>query len=177
MDPPCDQAEAIGEIGRRYFATYAPATIRDLAAWWGVPQRSAAPIMESIRSELASVLIDGNPYDVLRADLESMLATEPASADDPVVRLLPSFDPWVVAGNRTTGPGIGNPTLDPAYRSAVHRRQGWVSAVITINGMIAGTWTRQGRRIDLAPFEPISGPARRALGAELRRWSAAEAPE
>lgn len=161
--------KSLQDVGRRYFRSYAPATIRDLAAWWGTPQRSAMPIMESIRSELATVQINNDRYQVLRDDVDTMLAAAPPSADEPVVRLLPGFDPWVVGGNRSTKPGIGNPTLDPAYRSAVYRLQGWVSAVITVNGQIAGTWTRKGQEITLAPFQTLPRPARAALTKEVAR--------
>ena len=92
-------------------------------------------------------------------DVDGILATAPATADDPVVRLLPSFDPWVVAGNRLGRPGIGNPTLDPAFRSAVYQTQGRVSPVVTVNGRIVGTWsdeTLNSTVRGVTPFEPLA---------------------
>ena len=101
------------EIARRYFSAYAPATTQDLAAWWGVSSRLACTMVNEIRPELAQVKIDEHRYWMLRRDVDGLLATAPLTADEPVVRLLPGFDPWVVAGTESAGRGSATPRWTP----------------------------------------------------------------
>lgn len=172
LPPAPSQTDALREIARRYFGVYAPATTQDLAAWWGVSARLAARLVTLIRPELAELQIENRSFWMLRAHLDDLLATPPLSVDEPIVRLLPSFDPWVVAGNRHQKPGIGNPTLDPSHRSAVYRQQGWVSPVITVNGRIVGTWAFAGpkrRSVTLTTFAPLGRRARTALDRDVHQ--------
>jgi len=101
-------------------------------------------------------------------DLEGLQPAEPADT----VRLLPSFDPWVIGATRHSAALMP----DPAHRPRVHRAQGWVSPVLTVGGRIAGTWRheRKGSRIEvsLSPFEPLPAAARDGAEAEAQRLGA-----
>jgi hypothetical protein len=72
------------------------------------------------------------------------------------VRLLPAYDQWVL------GPGTADPhVVPPAHREPVSRG----AAVVIVDGVVAGTWTRSRTRIAIDWFED-----RRAAGeTELRR--------
>jgi hypothetical protein len=65
---------------------------------------------------------------------------------------------------------------DPSFRDRVHRPQGWVSPVLTVGGLIAGTWRheRRGSSLDvgIAPFERVAKPVRAAAEAEAERLAA-----
>lgn len=173
--------EALAEVTRRYFGVYGPATTQDLGAWWGVSARLAATMVALIRPELAEVQIEQQRYWILHRNLPEVVLTAALDADDLTVRLLPSFDPWVIAGNRRGRPGIGNPTLNPAYRSAIYRPQGWVSPAVIVNGLVVGTWTGQAGPVAVDFFEPPDRQTRAAVDTEIEllrhQRSAQAAPE
>jgi hypothetical protein len=87
------------------------------------------------------------------------------------VNLLPAFDQYVVGAPR------GVPAaLDPAHRADVYRPQGWLSPVLLVDGVIAGTWSvnGKGRRtgIVVEPFEPRSAAVAQRAESEAERLMA-----
>jgi hypothetical protein len=87
------------------------------------------------------------------------------------VNLLPAFDQYVVGAPR------GVPAaLDPAHRADVYRPQGWLSPVLLVDGVIAGTWSvnGKGRRtgIVVEPFEPLSAAVAQRAESEAERLMA-----
>lgn len=88
------------------------------------------------------------------------------------VRLLPMFDPWVNELPRRV-----DQLLPLDRHDAVHRVAGWVSAVVVIDGRVAGTWeivggAGGGGTIEVTPFGPWRGGARAELVAEADRIAA-----
>jgi Winged helix DNA-binding domain len=88
------------------------------------------------------------------------------------VRLLPLFDAYVMGIGR--GPDI-EPLLPGAYQKLVYRQQGWVSAVVLVDGYIQGVWETDNRRagtlIKVRMFSPLAAPVRRGIEAEAERLS------
>ena len=68
---------------------------------------------------------------MLAADVEEAAAAEPTGA----VRLLPAFDPYVVAAPRKE-----DAVLAADRRAEVYRPQGWLSPVLLVDGVIRGVW-------------------------------------
>jgi len=72
------------------------------------------------------------------------------------VQLLPLFDPYLM------GYAKRDHLVDRAYAARVSRTAGWISAVVLVEGKVAGTWTyalnNKTLRVTLAPFERM--PAR-----------------
>jgi len=103
----------------------------------------------------------------LAADVEELCAAEPSG----VVRLLPAFDPHVVAAPRSR-----EQVLPAARRGEVYRAQGWLSAVVVVDGRIAGTWSheRAGGRVavSVTPWGPLSAGIERGIAAEAERLAA-----
>jgi len=124
---------ALQEIARRYLGAYGPATPQSFARWWDggggiVPARK---LFQSIADELEEVDVEGRRGFALRATLESMQSLDTAR----MVRLLPLFDAYVL--------GLAHdiePILPKAYKPQVFRPQGWISAVVLVDGFITGVW-------------------------------------
>jgi hypothetical protein len=84
------------------------------------------------------------------------------------VRLLPNFDPYVVALARES------PYLLPdGFKDRVYRTAGWISPVVLVAGRRAGVWEyeRQRARIQVTvePFAPLSAEVRRGITEEAER--------
>jgi Winged helix DNA-binding domain len=173
---PVDADDALGEIARRFLGVHGPAAPVDLAAWFGVNQAHARPMLAALGDAATQVRIDGRSYWMLAADVPDLLATAPTN----VVRLLPGFDQWVVCATRRDGArsraGPGEPALDPAYRTRIYRLQGWVSPVVLVNGRMAGVWRheRRGRqiRIEIDPFRRLPRWTREPIRDESERIAA-----
>jgi hypothetical protein len=150
--------EARAHVIRRYLAAFGPATRGDLAYWSGVPLRELDPALEALRlralrDEDGRVLLD-----VPRAPL--------ATGDEPAPpRLLAPFDEIVLAHKDRTR------IIGDKHRPEVI----WgseVAATFTVDGFVAGTWRRDGKRVVLEPFGPLPRSARRQLDDEVGRLEA-----
>jgi hypothetical protein len=155
---------AMPEIARRYLGAYGPATREDLSRWWGM----SAPAAAALLAEAGAVPVD---LDGTRAFLLREHVSEALEARSPrTVRLLPAFDPYVIAASphaRQLMPGD--------YRSRIWRPQGWLSPVLLVDGRLEGVWEweRKGRRllVTLNPFGKIPGWAAKAAEFEAERLS------
>jgi hypothetical protein len=67
------------------------------------------------------------------------------------------------------------PILAEAYKSRVYRPQGWISAVVLVDGRLEGVWTydRQGDqlRVQVEMFAPLAAGIKRGIEAEAERLS------
>jgi hypothetical protein len=117
---------ALAELGRRYADAYGPADARDLAAWSGLPAAEA---------RAARVAFDGAP----------------PHAGPPVVRLLPSFDTYLL-GYRTRELAVA-----PEHARLVWPGGGWLRPVVAVDGRVAGVWRFNGGRAQVEAFVPLEG--------------------
>ncbi len=166
-----DADDALATIAERYLAGYGPAASVDLGPWWGVNGRQAQRMLAALGEVATEVRIDGRPY-WMAADQVADLQSTPTTN---VVRLLPAFDQWVVGASRQgrSRPGPVEPALDPAHRTRVYRRQGWVSPVVLVNGRMEGVWKHQrnGRKlqVEIESFRRLPRWARQPIEAEAER--------
>jgi hypothetical protein len=155
-------------VVRRYLGAYGPATREQFARWFGMTSApQAEKLLRSLGDDVAEVVLDGGPAFVLAADVEEIMAAEPQGA----VNLLPAFDQYVVGAPRNTAA-----VLDPAHQAKVYRPQGWLSPVLLVDGVIAGTWSVDGKgrdtRIVVDPFEPLSAAVAQRAASEAQRLAA-----
>jgi hypothetical protein len=162
---PADPDAAWLEIVRLYLRAYGPATRGDLAHWWaGVSPAAAGRAIAALGDEVTAVEVDAVPHWALAADAAELAET----AHLRTVRLLPAFDPYVIAAS-THADGL----LTAPRRNRIYRSQGWLSPVILVGGRFAGVWKfeRKGGRVDLTsePFEQLPAWAQKAAGQEVER--------
>jgi hypothetical protein len=163
-----DPKEAQQEVTRRYLRTYGPATPRDFSFWWdGGGRTFGKKMFESLGDEVETVDVEGWKATALRSTLESM---ERAKADHSIqnVRLLPMFDVYVLTQSRNL-----EPVLDVEHKSKVFRPAAWISAVVLVDGRIAGVWEYETRKaqtlVKVSMFASPAEKVRRGIEAEAER--------
>jgi winged helix DNA-binding protein len=159
-----DSVDALREVSRRFLATYAPLTAEDLALWWGVGPARGRKMLAALGGEAVEVDVQGRRVWMLARDVRAMTRARSRNT----ARLLPAFDPWVVAASRGAVA-----LLDPRHKARVYRAQGWMSPVVLVNGRMVGVWrqARKGRRlqVEIEPFGRLPAWARTQLEAETER--------
>ena len=160
---------ALQEVARRYLRAYGPATVEEFALWWGLGLTPARKLFRSLEGELEAVEVAGWPALALRDTLEPMQKSKlPGS-----VRLLPLFDAYVMGIGR--GPDI-EPLLPKEFQRQVYRPQGWITAVVLMDGYFKGIWEikSQGSQASLKVrlFSPASAALKKGIAAEVDRLSA-----
>ena len=148
-DMPVEKAER--ELLVKYLRAFGPTTLQDFALWAGMYVRDAKPIWESEAGNLVHVDVEGWKASVLRSDL---LDLKRAELDDPVVRLLPYFDSFLL------GHKSHRNIVDQGNHKRIYRDQGWVSPVLLVDGKAKGTWSHDQSKgilaVRVTPFSRIS---------------------
>jgi uncharacterized protein YcaQ len=130
-----DEEDARRELVRRFLAAFGPATVRDFMKWSGIKAAEARRAWTSLDDELAEVSVDGAPQSVLSRDLAELADHAP----DGSLRLLPSFDPFLLAH------ATKDHLIDTQHYKRVYRAAGWITPVVLIDGRVAGIWSLETR--------------------------------
>jgi Winged helix DNA-binding domain len=159
-----EQQQALQHIARRYLQSYGPATPEDFALWWGSGKVSARKLFQELPDELEEVDVEGWRALALRATLEPMQNLEPADT----IHLLPLFDAYTIGMPRDL-----EPLLSQVHKSRVFRQQGWITAVILVNGSIQGVWQYTARRLQTVVkihlFCSLTAVIQKGIEAEVER--------
>jgi len=152
-----DPDEALVEVARRYLRAFGPATKRDFGRWWGAWPGMGNAAWAGLSNELVGVSIEGRRAEMLAEDLPRMSRTSAGNS----VQLLPAFDPYLL------GHDTRDHLVDAAHLARVSRTAGWISAVVLIEGRVAGTWThsiaKDTLRVAFVPFRRLPPKARPAI--------------
>jgi len=158
------EQEAKQILLRRYLSAYGPATLPDFARWSGMSMKEASPIWKSLADELIEVSIEHKTASLLRKDREAL---ENARFREPVLRLAPGFDPYMLAHAEKSH------LVDDAFYKRVYRNQGWISPVVLLNGRVIGVWSvvRRGKEsaAEVELFERASKDTRSRIDEEAGR--------
>lgn len=160
-DPP----DALREVIRRFVMTYGPVPADEIGRWWSEGAASGARrMMRDLGDEVVEVDIEGTPAWAASSLVRKIVRHEPPRA----VRLLPGFDQYVIGSTKHSF------RLMPGdHRAQVHRQAGWVSAVLTVDGMLEGVWSweRRGSRVvvTIEPFRKQPTWVRRGAEVEAER--------
>jgi hypothetical protein len=104
---------------------------------------------------------------VLAATLESMREAKPLPRRQSV-RLVPSFDPYVIAFYKDR-----SYLLAPELKPRVYRKGAWVSPVVLANGRMAGVWSHEKKRagvsVDVDLFDSGGDDLEDGIEAETAR--------
>jgi hypothetical protein len=163
-----DAEAATADVTRRYLAAYGPATFHDLARWWGGGGVAGArQWIAALGDEVHQVDVDGLPAWMLAEHAREARDLAPERS----VRLLPGFDQYVVGASFHA-----DHLLPGDLRNRVYRPQGWISAVLLVNGRMEGTWRHEvkGNKVEVTvePFGKAPAWVRRAAGEEAERLAA-----
>lgn len=159
-----DPDEAAPAAIAAYLRAYGPATADNFSAWLGrwVGNRRLRTWFAGLGGRLAEVEVGGEPAYVLADDLDELRSTRATQA----VRLLPGFDQFVM------GPGTDDGhVLPPKRRASVSKQSGWIAPAVLVGGVVRGTWTVSGERLEVAWFKEAGAARRTALQAEVKRLS------
>ncbi|HEX5296473.1 MAG TPA: winged helix DNA-binding domain-containing protein [Streptosporangiaceae bacterium] len=157
---PADGDAALRTLVRRYLHAYGPATPWHFARWLAIPPRCAAELFGRLAGDLEQVELDGEPAWVAAGDTGT--PAEPHRG----LRLLPYFDPYVVAGQPRDRlyPGAA------AARALIPSGQAGNYPVLLIDGVVGGVWhqRRSGRKLALTvePLARLTAAQRRELDEE-----------
>ena len=133
---PRTSAEAIGELGRRYFRCYGPASLGDFAYWLGLTGAAARAGMETWQEELVPVETPAGGRRrqfVWSADVASLTESPPEREEWPV-RMLGRFDPLLLAHREKDW------VVPDAYYDRVWRPAGHIEGVVLEHGRAIATW-------------------------------------
>jgi len=148
-DVPVARAER--ELLVRYLKAFGPSTITDFALWAGMYVRDAKPIWAFEAENMVEVDVEGWKANILKPDLAEL---EAAGVDEPVVRLLPFFDSFLL------GHKSHRNIVDEKDRKKVYRAQGWVSPVALVDGRAQGVWSHVQKKdsleVRVTPFSKLS---------------------
>jgi hypothetical protein len=156
---PLDASEddGIEHLARRYLGGFGPAGPKDIASWSKVSPKRLAPVLERMqlrrfRDEAGKELLD-----LPRAPLPDPETPAP-------VRFLPTWDATLLVHARRKG------ILREEHRLRLFNTKNPQSfATFLVDGVVAGTWRWDGRRIVLEPFVRLGRATRRELDGEAER--------
>jgi hypothetical protein len=145
----------IETVVRRYLTGFAPASAADIANWAGLKTAEIEPALAGLRRFRSE---DG-------AELFDLPDGPLPDPDTPApVRFLGTWDAILLAHARRAG------VLPERHRSRVfHTRMPQSVGTFLVDGVVAGAWRPEAKRIVVEPFEPLSPAVRREVDAEAER--------
>lgn len=158
LDLPASNMEpdaALAVLLDRYLGAYSPARLQDFVYWSGVTAKRARQALARLPGQVtveAGWLVREHEEDHFPADAGG-------------VRLLPKFDPYLLAHKEKF-------YLDEAHYKAVFRPAADIAAVILSRGRVIGTWRAQGHRVIPELFAPVGEPMASELAQEVEALSA-----
>ena len=148
-DMPVEKAER--ELLVKYLKAFGPTTLQDFALWAGVYVRDAKPIWQREAENMVHIDVEGWKASILESDLPDL---EKADLGEPVVRLLPYFDSFLL------GHKSHRNIVDQGNHKKIYRDQGWVSPVLLVDGRAQGVWSHNQNKgvldVHVTPFSRIS---------------------
>jgi hypothetical protein len=153
--------EAIAWAARRFLAAYGPASPAEFAHWFALKPAQAAELFASL--DLEEVELGGRPAFVAADDA----AFRQRRVE--TVRLLPAYDVYVIGAHPRE-------LLIPRERRRIFDRGAGPFPSLLLDGVVAGTWSREkrGRRLEIVvePFGRLARAQREDLDAEAARIGA-----
>lgn len=161
---PAGPEDATRWLVGQYLRAYGPASPLHFAKWLSAPATWARQAFELAGTDLAEVVIEGEPAWALAADVPGAQAAVPVEG----VRLLPYFDAFAVASQPRALLFPGR-----AWDRALAGGQAGNYPVLLVDGVVAGVWhqKRSGKRIQLTvePLGRLTKAQRAGLEAQAAR--------
>jgi hypothetical protein len=165
-----DEATATRLVTERYLAAFGPASIADLMAYVG--RRGTPGAWREALAALGDRVVtfeadDGRPLHDL---VDAPRPPEDAAAPP---RLLARWDSLLLS-HATRG---RERVIDERHRPAVYTKNADVLPTFLVDGMVAGTWDREGATIRLRPFGTLRAAVRTALEGQATALATLLAPD
>lgn len=136
---PVDEEAAERHLLLAFLAVNGPATVADIARWWGEQPAPARRRVRACADVLTDVRVDGTAgFVVATADADALAATPHATDAAAPALLLPGFDPWTIAPRSHRRRAVPD-----AHEKRVSRTAGWISPVVVADGEVVGTWAHE----------------------------------
>jgi hypothetical protein len=149
-----DVEEAGPQLIAAHLRTCGPTTQERIHDWFGdglgAKRKALARWLHQVDEQCDEVSVDGDRVLVLTDDLDELRKARASTA----VRLLPGRDGWVMV------PGTSDARVVPPTRRQVVSRS---ANLVVSRGVVTGTWTLRGERLDIAWFEESHRVPRTAL--------------
>jgi hypothetical protein len=165
-----DPDEALDEVLTRYLAASGPSTREELARWWYQTPAEAGRVLKRLGDAVQQVDVEGTKAYALTDQLKALKQAKPPKGH---VQLLPAFDQYVITATKQVEhftPGSGN-----AFGDRIYRPQGWLSAVVLVDGRMDGIWKLETKsttaNVSVEPFVPFPAKTRKAVEREAERLS------
>jgi Winged helix DNA-binding domain len=155
--------ESLVKLARMYFSGHGPATIADFVWWTGLTMTEAKKAIDMIQVDLQKVIIEDQTYWMTKE-------IEEKKWNSPHVALLSWFDEYVIAYKDRSA------AFDPATKKFIQNpKNGIYTAVILIDGKIAGNWKRtfvKGKvNVEVKPFRTYNKKEKTELDAVIQKYS------
>jgi hypothetical protein len=163
-----DPVEALDEVIVRYLAASGPSTREELARWWYQSPAEAGRVLKRLGDAVQEVDVEGTKAYALTEQFPLLRKAKPPKG---TVKLLPAFDQYVVTATKQAEHFLPGP-----YADRIYRPQGWLSAVVLVDGRMDGIWKHEVKggtvALSVEPFTPFSARVRRAVEREAERLAA-----
>jgi hypothetical protein len=153
--------KALDRLARTYFTSHGPAQLKDFSWWSGITEKEAGYALDGIKSGLEQATLDGRTYFYTPH-------AEMTARDSPSAFLLSIYDEYTIAYKDRR---------DISEARDIERRisrGNALTAVIVINGKVAGTWKRALKKktieIHLNPFRRLDNDELEAVESEVTRY-------
>ena len=159
------QEAALPELTQRYLNAYSPGTQEDMAAWSGLPLSRIREAWQRIAHQLIEVDIGGLTASTAWMPKTHMAWLDEPPASTPVVRLLPSFDIYLLGYRDRSFMVL------PQHAKRINAGGGMIHPTLLVNGRVVGTWKGQRKKhaldVILEPFEQLTPEVYPGLEAEV----------
>ncbi len=152
---PLDRESALLEQARRYFTHFGPATIRDAAYFFALPQGQIRALLEHLPVEAG--VWQGQDCFWIDDGRRNFPAV-------PECLLLAGFDPLLLGFAKKEGLFV-----PPEFLRGVFSPAGMVLPCLLVEGQGAARWKRRGGTVSVSPFRIFTPRQRRAAEEEILR--------
>ena len=154
-------ADPLAELGRRYLAAYAPATMADFKRWSGLSMAQAKAAWAAIEHECVRAALPEGEALMLERQLDQL----DAAPNEPSLRLLPRYDSYLLGYESRAF------VVAEKYGKRVHPGGGLIRACLLVDGDARANWKlekrRAGIRVLVEPFETLESSILPQLEAEV----------
>ena len=156
-----DREQSLARLALKYFTSHGPAQLKDFSWWSGLAEKDAISALDMIKSGLNQETLDKKTY-------WFPPHSETAIPDSPRAFLLSIYDEYTIAYHDRSD------ISDARDIERMIVMGNALTAVIVLNGKVAGTWKRAMKKdsveIRLSPFRKLENDEQDAVESEVARY-------